>query len=243
MPPKPSIPRAKATSPSIPKAKSKAENRHWTFSFRYWSQIDNFGLDVPKVDAKWFASLLLRLKDLSSKTIEGFMANSVERDAWRYHKINWNQPNIPITKQDFEKLVPATVITEDTDICQFTISMANGRVVGFFDHQDIFQIVLLDPLHNIQPSKLYDYAVDPTKVALTEIEAHRQKLTLLKKELDGKCVGNTCDLKESVSYLLEVNPANRFFCLNDYLKEDEIKALAEKFGSIDEIVLQALSKL
>lgn len=50
---------------------------------------------------------------------------------------------------------------EDFPLYQFQISMANGRVVGFFDENWVFNIVLVDPNHNMQPSKDYDYRVTP----------------------------------------------------------------------------------
>ncbi|MBS1206152.1 MAG: hypothetical protein H6R25_3051 [Proteobacteria bacterium] len=39
-------------------------------------------------------------------------------------------------------------------------SKSLGRVVGFWDEQQIFNIVLLDPLHNIQATQSHNYRVD-----------------------------------------------------------------------------------
>jgi hypothetical protein len=41
-------------------------------------------------------------------------------------------------------------------------SKSLGRVVGFFDEEQVFQVVLLDPLHNLQPSGAHNYRVDPS---------------------------------------------------------------------------------
>ena len=44
-------------------------------------------------------------------------------------------------------------------LCQFHISKAKGRVIGFFDDKRVFNVVLLDPNHNAQPSKDWEYRV------------------------------------------------------------------------------------
>ena len=42
---------------------------------------------------------------------------------------------------------------EDYPWQQFQITRANGRVIGFWDEYHVFQVVLLDPEHNMQPCK------------------------------------------------------------------------------------------
>ncbi|WP_299200471.1 hypothetical protein [uncultured Amphritea sp.] len=136
------------------------EKLRWTFSLRFWRQIDFFGLD--KSQPKWFVSLLDKLKDLSDKEIENFISDAAEQNNWRYHPINWNQKNIPIQRKDLDWLDTCyRENPEDYPILQFQISKSLGRVVGFWDEKNVFNIVLLDPLHNIQPSQSHSYKVDP----------------------------------------------------------------------------------
>lgn len=133
--------------------------KKWTFSFQYWKQIEFFGLD--KSNPTWFVSLIEKLKDLSDKEIKSFVSSGSERDAWRYHNIDWNQKNIPIQRNDLEWLDKDYRENEaEYPIIQFQISQALGRVVGFWDENSVFNILLLDPLHNIQPSKSHGYKVD-----------------------------------------------------------------------------------
>ncbi|WP_416760853.1 hypothetical protein ACNI65_01880 [Roseateles sp. So40a] len=54
---------------------------------------------------------------------------------------------------------------------QIAISKAEGRLIGFFDEEAIFQIVLFDPLHNAQPSKFNDYKVRLSKPLGCEVTA------------------------------------------------------------------------
>ena len=83
-------------------------------------------------------------------------------NAWRYHRINWNQKNIPIAIQDLD-WVPKEYRnnSDEYPLVQFQISKSLGRIVGFWDEDNIFNVVLLDPLHNIQPAKSHGYRVDP----------------------------------------------------------------------------------
>lgn len=136
------------------------EKLRWTFSLRFWKQIEFFGLD--KSEPKWFVSLLDKLKDLSDKEIEKFISDATEQSSWRYHPINWNQKNIPIQREDLDWLDPCYRDNpDDYPILQFQISTSLGRVIGFWDEKNVFNIILLDPLHNMQPSKSHSYKVDP----------------------------------------------------------------------------------
>lgn len=133
--------------------------KKWTFSFQYWKQIEFFGLD--KSNPSWFVSLIEKLKELSSKEVKAFVSNGSERDAWRYHSIDWNQKNIPIQRKDLDWIAQDYRDNEEEyPIVQFQVSQSLGRVVGFWDENSIFNILLLDPLHNIQPAKSYGYKVD-----------------------------------------------------------------------------------
>jgi hypothetical protein len=134
----------------------------WLFSFRFWREITHFGLSES--DAKWFVSLLTKLTELSKYDVDEFRSNAGLRDQWRYHEINWGLKNVPITRSDCDWISRDYLENgEEYPFVQVQVSTARGRVVGFWDERDVFNIVLLDPLHNLQPSRDYDYKVTPCK--------------------------------------------------------------------------------
>ena len=77
------------------------------------------------------------------------------------------------------------------------MSKALGRIVGFFDEERTFNIVLLDPLHNIQPSKSHNYKVDTCNPLSCELSSLKYSLTRL---IDGNdCPEPNCKLANGVS--------------------------------------------
>ncbi|MEI7924489.1 MAG: hypothetical protein WCJ40_21485 [Planctomycetota bacterium] len=145
-----------------PVALAPQSEKRWVFSFRFWKQIKNFGLEQS--DSKWFIALLEKLADLSKLKQEQFLKDGVDRDNWRFHKIHWQQKNIPVQRKDLD-WIPGTYLDNETEyeLFQFQITQSLGRVIGFFDENQEFNIVLLDPLHNMQPSKSFDYKVHSCK--------------------------------------------------------------------------------
>lgn len=169
--------------------------RKWCFSFRYWRQQQYFGLD--KTDAQWLTSLLDRLRLLSDEEVERFVRTPEMRKALRYHDINWNQPNIPVCLDDLD-WVPACYRNNAKEyaLVQFQISLALGRVIGFWDERLVFNIVFLDPLHNMQPTKGYDYRLDdcgPLGCDYTKL------LHNIEKVVDGCCKQNGCGCEEGIA--------------------------------------------
>lgn len=159
-PPKPT-PRASSTPKKL--QIKQREDKKWSFSFKYWQQPNYFG--VAQEEKSWFVSLLEALGQLNHLKIEEVQDDGDLSDHWRYHPINWTMNNVPISKSELNWLPGDYAENEEEfPICQFQISKTKGRVVGFFDEQWIFQIVLLDPMHNIQPSKDFDYRVRRTHV-------------------------------------------------------------------------------
>ena len=124
----------------------------WHFSFKFFNQIEKFGLDKQKPD--WFVSVLERLKELSSKNKDSFFTNTKERSDYRYHAVDWSKKNVPIERSDLIWVDKTYLSDEQTyPIMQITVSKALGRIVGFWNETNtVFYVILLDPLHNIQPS-------------------------------------------------------------------------------------------
>jgi len=191
----------------------------WKFSFQYWDQIRLFGLNHST--SSWFVSLLERLRQLSKFTIEEFLRSIQLRGANRYHEIDWDAKNCPIKREDIYWLPPQILANEkDFPFVQVHISRALGRIVGFFDNNNIFNIVLLDPLHNIQPSKYVNYRIrDCDKIGC-------QYTTLIYKIsniIDKRCKHTECEniqeLKQALSARDELLAAN---CAMIFISERDI---------------------
>ncbi len=181
----------KAASPILTRPPGR---RRWTFSFRFWKQIEFFGLD--KSDPKWFVSLLTKLVELSKEDIDAFRADGRKKEAWRYHDISWTQQNIPIQRSDLTWLHPDYRENEaDYPLVQFQVSQALGRVVGFWDEEQVFNIVLLDPLHNIQPSKLFHYKVNPASPLPCKYSSLLHDIETVKK---GECPTPDCPVHQGL---------------------------------------------
>ena len=124
------------------------ESQKWVFSFQNWDQRQFFGLsNVPK---NWFVALLKALRDLSSKDREDVMSDATIKKGYRIHSIDWDCCSIK--KETFHSYLPKEFRVEETDILQFQVEKSKGRVIGYLDDRSVFQIVLLDPDHNMQLS-------------------------------------------------------------------------------------------
>ena len=235
----------KATSSvfKIPRAPDNVAKKRWSFSFQYWQQIEYFGLDSQTTNLSWFVSFFDRLKQLSRESIEDFIKNSAAKDYLRFHQIDWNKKNIPITKEEFFKLAPKKFIPEEEEIFQFMISKGKGRVVGFFDRDYVFQIVLMDPEHNVQPSRNENYSVDPTKVRLTEYAELQESCKNFKRHVDKSCSAEVCSVKTKLDEIFGYSETTRLFCLSDFLKSDKIQQLLLKYKTIEGAALEAFSDL
>ncbi|HHH1496607.1 hypothetical protein [Yersinia enterocolitica] len=176
--------------------------KKWAFSFRFWKQIDNFGLD--RSDTSWFVSLMEKLSELSKKEIQGFVTSSSDRDAWRYHLVNWQQKNIPIARTDLSWVDKDYLDNADEyPLLQFQISSSLGRVVGFWDENSVFNIVLLDPLHNIQPTKSYGYKVDSCKAVDSPYTTLICQINDIKKSC--QCSDPSCSFRNRLNTLDSVH--------------------------------------
>jgi len=150
------------------------EKTHLSFSFLYFRQIPFFELDDQ--DNRWFVSLLERLKDLSGKN-SSILGDTTAKQAYRIHPIAWTQTNIPIKKSDLDWIPKEYLDNTEIEFLQFEITQSTGRVVGFFNEtNEVFNIVLLDPKHNIQPTKSTGYKVDKTHYCPTDYEELLEQL-------------------------------------------------------------------
>jgi hypothetical protein len=175
---------------------NKAPAGLWTFSFQHFKQIDNFGLS--NIDSKWFISLIDRMRDLSKLTKEEFIRQARFKDSFRYHTIDWNAKNIPINKADLD-WIPTNILTnnEEYPFYQFHVSQALGRIVGYWN-SNVFNVVLLDPMHNLQPSQYNDYKIKesyPVDCKYTSLLLDVEKLK------SAKCDNPECGYQMSLMAL------------------------------------------
>lgn len=105
-------------------------------------------------------TLLESLRALSSEKLEEIFKDSGKMKMNRIHSINWDSSTI--NKRDFFSYIPEEYRNEETDVIQFQIETSKGRVIGFFDSDHTFQVVLLDPAHNMQLSKYNEYTTVKT---------------------------------------------------------------------------------
>jgi len=157
---------------------------------------------LDRAESSWFVSFLDRLQDISNEEKEKFFKTLERKEEYRFHEINWQSKNIPIAKSDLNWL-PKDYINnnEEYPFYQFHISKSLGRFVGFFDENDVFNIVLLDPLHNIQPSKDYEYKVDDCNKLNSSYELLLNKI----KNIEFLISENCNDCKEKCPLLPQLN--------------------------------------
>ncbi|EKU88742.1 BTB/POZ domain-containing protein [Bacteroides oleiciplenus] len=169
------------------------ERRKITFSFSYFKQISNFG--VGGCSPKWYVSFLDRMSVLGTMTPQEVLEVNRGSDALRCHPIDWNAQNIPIQRDDLDWL-PENILKNEAEfpIMQFSISTGTGRIVGFFDRDSsVFHVVLLDPNHNIQPSKKTNYQIQPTTQGISQYDELLNKLENIKKIVQD-CKDKNCKL-------------------------------------------------
>jgi hypothetical protein len=154
-----------------PKTGAVPAKRKWRFSLRFWKQARYFGVD--QCEKSWFISLLERLSNLSAIDIDD-LTSGAGAAAIRFHPVDWSAKSIPIARKDIDWL--GDYAGEEFDLVQFHLSRAMGRVIGFFDEDLVFNVVLLDPLHNLQPSKDFGYRVRASHIA--ECQMTRMTVTL-----------------------------------------------------------------
>ena len=148
------------------------------------------------------------------------------KEKLRYHPIDWNAKNIPIKREEIDWVSKEIIFNEEEfPFFQFHVSKALGRVVGYWQ-ENIFHIVLLDTMHNLQPTLYNDYKVTDTHNAESDL------MTLLRgvEQLqDLGCSDKGCIIKKEVAKVrFYRDNSNAIIC---FLEDDflaEMNKLCEK---------------
>ena len=183
-----------------------AQGKQWTFSFRFWRQRDElFGLEP--CDPAWFVSLLDRLHELSREMVERFQGGDTVKDGYRYHGIDWAAKNMPMTRAQFDWLPHVYRDNEkEFEFVQFQVSKAEGRVIGFWDEEWVFNLLLLDRMHNLQPCKFTEYETRPSPVLQCQ---YTHLLFTAKAAMKLVCNGSGCAVSKEFERLLASHPFRR----------------------------------
>ena len=212
----------------------------WVFSFEYFRQTELFGLG--EANTNWFISLLEILKDLSKIKIEDFEKDRKLKAGYRYHEIDWSAHKIPIERKDIDWVKKEVIENEeDFPFYQFHVSKALGRVVGFWDIEELnkFQIVLLDYHHNLQPSKYSDYKIDDTTELKCEYKSLLADIDNIKKT---KCDSESCSILKEINKIpTKLNRGNFVYFLieDEYYEEFKEKTKDKSLKELVELGLLA----
>jgi hypothetical protein len=207
----------------IPRADPK-DDRGWRFSFRYWYECENFGVGQQK--AGWFASLFEKLKAFSQLTVTEVLEKPDLRDKLRFHLIDWSAKKVPIQKRDIESIPRFIRESPEFELYQFQLSKGTGRVIGFFDSDMVFHIVLLDPMHNLQPSKDFNWRVTPTELSRTPFQAMKNLIVDTIRSLESGTA--TADVVTTLRETIGIEtPSSRFIIVDDGIYEALTKAMKQ----------------
>ena len=185
--------------------------------------------------------MLDQLSLLSKEDID--QVTKIRADEFRFHEIDWNHKNIPLKKSDINWL-HKDISLEQLEICQIEISKAVGRLVGFFDDRSVFTILLLDPMHNIQPSKYTDYKVRPSGVLHNTHAILLNNLMHIHDEANQKCEAISCAIKNKIPKLIGVPTNQKYIPLNDAFVQDlDALYLHGKYDSVEYLLIDAIDSL
>lgn len=189
----------KPVTPKIERLKKPYLKRHHTspninFSFKDWRQINNFGLGQEK--PKWFASMLDAIKNMSTRSVRQLEVDKKLATDIRYHPIDWNAKKCPLKRSQIDWVEPEIIQNEEEfTFYQFQISKGKGRIIGYWFPVNTFNIVLLDPLHNLQPAADYNYKIDHTSTLLTPYESMLKDFEEIKSMT---CENESCTCKKKL---------------------------------------------
>lgn len=170
------------------------------FSFEHFRQIDNFG--IGNCSQLWHIGLLERLAVLSKMTPKQVLEENAGSDSLRCHKIDWSAKGVVAKRTDFDWLPPVILDNEDEfPLMQFSISTGTGRFVGFFDNNSAtFNVIVLDPNHNIQPSRKHGHQIIATAIGVSQYDDLLGKLNKI-QTISTKCTMQPCVLNTHIDHI------------------------------------------
>ena len=139
------------------------------------------------------------------------------------HNIDWKARNIPFKREDIDWLDEYFDNPAEFPLFQISVSKALGRLVGFLDEDNIYQVVLLDPLHNAQPSSYNGYKVQLSSPLGCQITSIRHKASAL--SIKSKEIG--CDCWRGIDAVFEWGKSSPGIALVMPMKDNRILADAD----------------
>jgi hypothetical protein len=210
------------------------EDKRWGFSFQYWMQVEHFGFSGK--DATWFVSLLDRLCEMSKLPRTALQTDFALKDALRIHRLDWGKPKIPIQRKDLVWL-PEDFLNNEAEypILQFMITKGLGRVAGFWD-DEFFNIVLIDPHHNLQPTQSSGYKVTYCKPLENELETVLMNLSSI-KNITAPCSAASCSIRPELNLIhFRHHPIGIVYIKEEYLTDLDQMVKDGKVKSLDECI-------
>lgn len=189
MPPK--IPKPKKSQNSsinerIKPAIKVSKEGYIRFSFKYLEERENF--EWGDVDKGWYSAFLNRLSELESHTWEELEANSegITKSIF-YHAIKWEDA-IVLKREDINWIPDEYKNDEDYPIYQLAVTKGKGRLHGFKDEKGIFNILLIDINHNLQPSQKHNYQIRPTRSQKSSIDILQASISMCEHASECPCL-------------------------------------------------------
>lgn len=170
------------------------------FSFEHFKQIDGFG--IGNCSQLWHVGLLERLTVLSKMTPKQVFEGNAGSDSLRCHKIDWSAKGVVAKRSDFYWLPSVILDNEDEfPLMQISISTGTGRIVGFLDNNSAtFNVIVLDPNHNLQPSRKHGYQITPTTIGISQYDDLLGKLNKI-QTISTKCTRQPCVLNTHIDHI------------------------------------------
>ena len=174
------------------------------------------------------------------------MSDQRTKDASRIHRISWEYCSIQ--KDIFNDLIPNEYRGEETDVIQFQVEKSKGRVIGYFDFNHTFQIILLDPAHNMQLSQYRDHKSVKTEILPNCYEGIMSKFEAVVAKADSLDKGNVTDIVREIKSILTDEVFSKPWkavILSEIVINDinEILQLEPTYESLDFIIKVAIDKL
>lgn len=221
-----SLTTGKASFRSLPVA--AIQKKCVTFSFRFYRQIENFG--ISGMNDVWMSGLLEQLKVISEKEFDDLVGNPAEKKYFRLHELDFGAGKSALTQEDFE-FIPDEFLPkgDDCKYWQFQISKANGRVVGFFNNDHtIFYVVFLDPNHNAQLSNYSDYKVRHIDSQVSEIDDLRA-LIAKNVELNSSLEKSSAELLYTSDSVYMCIEREMFSAFDKLMKDGNLQSKFQEF--------------